>query len=150
MINSKKNELFANNPYSIQIKLYLDEFVIGNSIGDRAHELNHLGAYFQVGNLTDELLSKTSASFLIFIAASRFVKTYGLKSILNEFEQEVMKLEKDGIQIVNLKTKETIVLRGSISYLICDSLQANDNAGIVKCFNNTSKRKNSIVFLANE
>ncbi len=53
----------------------------------------------------------------LHISASRLVKTYGLNKILQEFEQDLIKLEKSGIGIVNLKTKSKSPFEHIVHYV---------------------------------
>ena len=44
----KTNPLFQNNPHSVQIRLYIDDFNLANPLGDAKNKLKYTGVYFRL------------------------------------------------------------------------------------------------------
>lgn len=83
---------FTGNPLFIQI--YYDDIEICNPLGAKA-KIHKLGMfYFIISNFAPHLKSQLSAIFPLLIVKSKYIKSYGMNSILAPIVNELNKLNK--------------------------------------------------------
>jgi hypothetical protein len=132
-LNFKNNLLYHSSPYSLQIKLYLDEFGIVNPLGDSRKKLNMTGIYFKVNNFDLKYQARNYTTYLVALVETTVIKKHGIPLILKDFIEDMKTLETDGFNISFNGSKWN--LKGTICYCVGDSLASNGIGGFIKCFN---------------
>lgn len=119
----KVNELFRNNPNSIQIHIAYDDFEIANPL--------HSMVYFTLGNMPPKYLSRLENIFLLHMSFTDDAKTKqtDFNDIWAPIVEDIHYLETVGINVSdNLNIKGTVVLTSF------DNLGANTSLGFAEGF----------------
>lgn len=131
--NFKSNDLFANDPYSLQIEIAQDDFEPCNALGSRATVYKLSPVYVTVKNIPPKFSSKLSNILLASLCHSDDLKTkytdwndiwFGLVDDLRQIENGI---------VLNDGTK----IRGTVASVVSDNLGANTILGFVKNFSKT-------------
>lgn len=130
--NFKSNELFSNHPNSIQIKLYMDDFGLADPLGDLKNDYKITTVYFKIGNLPAKFQSTNHFTQLALLCCPKVLKSLGYDVVFDQLINDIKLLETEGINIEY--NGQTINLRGTISYLVADSLAANSIGGFIESF----------------
>ncbi|CAF0824860.1 unnamed protein product [Brachionus calyciflorus] len=129
----KERNIFNCHHKTIQLKLFIDECETSNPIGDNRKIYKMTGVYFKIGNLDNRFQSANHLTFIVMIFKSKFLNKYSYETILNCLQEDLKKLETEGILVEYNGT--LIKLLGSISFICADSLGANSFGGLVESFN---------------
>ncbi len=92
------------------------------------------GVYFRLGNLPEENLSSDCLTQLALIFDSSLLKTYDYLDIFKPLLNDIKKQETEGLDIEY--KGENVNIKGTISFIIAESLAANGIGGFVRSFNN--------------
>ncbi|XP_072016668.1 uncharacterized protein [Amphiura filiformis] len=130
--NFKQNALFAEDPMSLQIQLYYDDFTTGNPLSNKAKGLKIAGFYFVLGNLHPQFRSKLYVIQLAILCKASLVKKYGFEKVLEPLIKDLKILETDGIVIH--KDGVEHVMHGTLSFLAADNLGAHGIGGFMENF----------------
>lgn len=95
----KNNQLFKRNPKALQIILYNDDIEIVNPLGTHIKKHKITLFYATFANIPPEYRSKLHAIFLIGVARSRILKSYGISKLLDNFIKTVNVMSSGGLQI---------------------------------------------------
>lgn len=95
----KNNQLFRRNPKALQIILYNDYIEIVNPLGIHIKKHKITLFYATFANIPPEYRSKLHAIFLIGVARSRILKSYGISKLLENFIKTVNVMSSGGLQI---------------------------------------------------
>jgi hypothetical protein len=132
-ISFSKNELFKNEPDSIQIVLYDDSFDANNALGDQRKKDKPNGTYFRIGNFANAYQSLNHFTRVSILSYVDQIKEFGYAKIYEPLLADIKLLEINGIKI---KYKEQeITLKATISFFPADNLAANSIGGFVSSFN---------------
>ncbi|XP_071839080.1 uncharacterized protein [Apostichopus japonicus] len=129
----KSNALFSEEPSSLQVQLYYDDFTVANPLGTHVQMLKFSAVYFVLGNLHPMHRSKLRNIQLVSLCPSLYVKTYGLQNVFFPLLEDLKVLEKDGIQFSKDGMEHTF--RGTVSFLSADNLAAHEIGGFQVHFN---------------
>ena len=98
--------------------MYYDDVEITNEHTKRKHKLSMF--YFQLANLYPEYRSKLKSINLLAIVEHRYLKTYGMDTILAPSIEELKSLESDAG--IDFKVQGGVVrLRGALLAVIADT-----------------------------
>lgn len=129
----KENELYKNNPESLQIRLFTDDFTVANPLGASGSIHKLTAVYFCIQNLPTELLSKTDNMYIVSLTHADDIKTKetDYNDIWRMVVRDVQKLEQTGIEI---KGDNGRILKGTISCICYDNLGANSSLAMSGSF----------------
>jgi hypothetical protein len=131
----KNSEFFTQNKDAIQLKLFMDAYSDNNALQDAKNKDKIHGMYFKLNNLDEKLLSKDYVTQLILLIDDTLTKKYTFKVLLNCLIKDLITLEQVGIQV------DDKAIRGTIIYIVADSLGANQIMGLVMSFNTNTNCK---------
>ena len=126
------NQLFKNKPNSIQIKLYIDEFGTSDPLGDSKNNYKITGVYYKIGNLPYRFQGTNHFTQLAMLFFPEDLKRLGYDEMFSPLIKDIKFLETQGIDIEF--NNQIVNLKGSISYLVADSLAANSIGGYIESF----------------
>ena len=135
--NFRQNALFAEDPMSLQIQLYYDDFTTGNPLSNKAKGLKIAGFYFVLGNLHPQFRSKLYVIQLAILCKASLVKKYGFEKVLEPLIKDLKILETDGIVIH--KDGVEHVMHGTLSFLAADNLGAHAIGGFMESFSTVDR-----------
>lgn len=128
----KKNDLFRNDRYALQIQIYTDDFEVCNPLQSKAGIHKLCAVYFQIKNLPVRVQSKLNSIFLVSLCHSDDVHKSSQSDYNNIWEvivQDLRQLETEGIDIGSMK------IRGTVCWPSFDNLGANTSLGFAGGFN---------------
>ena len=120
----KKNKLFKNDPHALQIQLYFDEFTTTNGLNNNAISYSVGDIYFIVGNLNRKYKSNLDNIHLALLCETKFIKQYGLATLLKPLIEDLRILESDGIKFNCAGVFHHLF--GSISFISADNLASHE------------------------
>ncbi|CAF0799181.1 unnamed protein product [Brachionus calyciflorus] len=135
--NFKNNLLFNSNEFTIQIKLFIDDFNLFNPLGDNRKKNRLTGIYFRVGNLPNLYQSADYFTQLALLFDSNILDEFVYSKILERFINDLKKLENEGLEI--MKNEKLLKFRGTLSFICADNLGANKIGGFVESFQQSVK-----------
>jgi len=124
--------LFSNNPQSIQLLLYFDDFTTVNPIGHQVKQYKFSAFYFTLGNIEPQYRSKLHAMQLALLADAKLIKDYGFASVLSPLLRDLKVLEETGISIT--KDDKEFVFKGSLAVVLADNLASHGIGGLMESF----------------
>ena len=124
----KQHPLFGACTHSIQIIAYYDDVEVCNPIGSyvQTHKLGCL--FFTLGNIRPQYRSSLKAIFLVGIAKTQDIKTYGIDAFLKPFVEDLKSLYLDGIT-VDYQGGQTYTMYGGLLAFLADTLAAHALGG---------------------
>ncbi len=131
-LNFKAFELFTLNLNSIQLVFFIDGYSNCNPLGDGRNLYKTTGVYFRIGNLPRQYQSVDYFTQLALLFYDSQLKYYGYDVIMKPLIDDLKTLESTGIAIIY--NNETIVLKGTISYICSDNLAGNSVGGYIESF----------------
>lgn len=127
----KNNELFRNNPHTLQIQVYTDDFETCNPLQSKKGIHKLCAVYFQIKNLPVRVQSKLNNIFFVSLCHSDDINKSTQSDFNNIWEvivRDIKQLETDGIDIGSMKIK------GTICWPSFDNLGANVSLGYAAGF----------------
>lgn len=127
----KNNELFRNNPHTLQIQVYTDDFETCNPVQSKKGIHKLCAVYFQIKNLPVRVQSKLNNIFVVSLCHSDDINKSTQSDFNNIWEvivRDIKQLETDGIDIGSMKIK------GTICWPSFDNLGANVSLGYAAGF----------------
>ncbi|XP_066933831.1 uncharacterized protein [Clytia hemisphaerica] len=133
----REHPLFSNEPLSLQIILYHDDFNTVNPLGNKTVKHKTSAIYFVLGNLPSLFRSRLSDINLLVLFDAHLLDDYCYGKILKPMLDDIKELEMNGLQfeVTGLSYK----LRGSVSMLIADNLAAHAIGGFYCNFSTVQK-----------
>ncbi|KAJ8017622.1 hypothetical protein HOLleu_44835 [Holothuria leucospilota] len=125
--NFSKNVFFSNDPSSLQIQLYFDDFTVANPLGTHVQMLKFSAMYFVLGNLHPRHRSNLRMIQLVSLCPSSYVKKYGLAEMLYPLLEDLKTLKQEGVTILKDGAEHTF--HGSVSFISADNLAAHEVGG---------------------
>lgn len=127
----KKNELFKQEPNSLQIQISQDDFEICNELQSKTKVHTVSAVYFSIQNLPKKHLSKVQNLYLVCLCNANDLKTKNTdsNSIWQIIVNELKILETNGIEV-----QEYGKLRGTLVSTVMDNLGANVGLGFAQGF----------------
>ena len=127
-----QHPLFSTSPDTLQLILYLDEVNFVNPLGNKVKLHKLYAFYLQLGNLPPSRRSKCQSIFLLGLCKSKYVRKYGLSTVLETFITDIKTLETQGITVdINGHAK---VFKGSLLSCVADNLAAHAIGGFLESF----------------
>lgn len=131
--NFKTNELFASNPYSLQIEIAQDDFEPCNALGSRATLYKLSPVYASIKNIPSKFASKLSNILLASLCHTDDTKTK-----YTDWNDIWQGLVADLRQIENgIVLSDGFTIKGTVISVVSDNLGANTILGFVKNFSKT-------------
>jgi hypothetical protein len=127
------------NKNGIRILLYYDDVEFCNALGDSAGIYKGGMFYFLIANLSRKHNSNLKNIFLVAVAHSEDLKTFGYNKVLEMIRFDIKNLETNGIKI------ETDIFRASIAQCIGDNLAIHQLFGQKQSYE-SEKKVQFIVF----
>ena len=130
-----KNNYFVGKEYTAKLILFYDDCEFCNPIGARTKKHTMGFIYVTFADILPMNRSSYSLVFLLAVARTRNIKKFGLGNLLKNFILSLNELDK-GIQ-VEVELNETVLLRGRLVSVPCDSLGSSFIGGF-KCLDPSS------------
>lgn len=90
---------FEQNPETLAILLYFDEFTVSNPLRVKSKKYKILACYMTLANIAPERRSQLDSIQLVSLCQSQYVKLYGLKSSTQVLYEELQDLIQRGLDI---------------------------------------------------
>lgn len=129
-LHFQNNEFFSGGELRISICLYVDDFEICNPLGTSRKKHKLCSVYWILGNLPPGSHSSLSSIYLALLCKSEDLRTFGYPKIFEPLLQDLVILEQQGVFIDNLGVN----FKGTVQYVVADSLGAHGLAGFVESF----------------
>ena len=136
-VNEKGNPLFGNDPQSLKIHLYYDDFQISHPLGNKIQKYKLNAFYFLLGNIEPKCRASLDVINLSILCHNHLSKAYGLSTIIDPLLKDIRKLETEGIQVTFENREYTFF--GSISTVIADNLAAHALGGFFENFSSVER-----------
>jgi hypothetical protein len=115
-IPSYSNQIFWSDKANLRLIFYADDLEPNNALGHSAGIYTITAFYFTILNLGPEQNSKLGNVFLLALAFSIDIRSYGMNTILNRIVKDIKVLETTGIKI-----NDKITFRASIYQVAADN-----------------------------
>ena len=121
-------------PNTVQIKLYVDDFQVINPFGNKTRKHKICAFYWALGNLPSKFRSKQYTIQLLALPQSINIKKFGFEKVLQNALVDIVLLEQHGIEVQDIDGN-IIQVYGTVSTLIADNLAAHEIGGYIESFN---------------
>ena len=126
------NPLFSSEETALQIHFYLDEVNFVNPLGNKVKNHKIYAFYMQLGNVLPSRRSTLESIFLVALCKSKYVRKYGMQTVLEAFINDVKILETEGLTLDINGTP--LNFKGSLLICIADNLAAHGIGGFIESF----------------
>ena len=128
----RRNALFSSDATALSITLYLDEVNFVNPLGNKVKKHKIYAFYMQLGNIAPSRKSTLESIFLVALCKSKYVKKYGLSTVLEQFINDIKILETEGLSLyINGRL---VKLKGTVVICVSDNLAAHGIGGFTESF----------------
>lgn len=126
----KDNESLSGTDLRVYLCLYIDDFELCNPLGTSCKKHKIFAVYCILGNLLPGSCSSLSSIQLALLCKNDDVKAFGYQKIFEPLVNDLITLEQQGMFVNHLET----FVRGTVQYVVADSLGAHALAGFVENF----------------
>nr|XP_012220641.1 PREDICTED: uncharacterized protein LOC105671240 [Linepithema humile] len=127
----KTNNLFHNSEkLTIEIEIFFDDFEICNPLGSKALSHKIGGFYFVICNLPPHFNSNLNNIHLLTLCYSKYIKDFGINSVLEVIVKDLRILETEGFYIEGVEYP----IKGTLATLSHDNLGGATLYGMVESF----------------
>lgn len=132
----KKNELYRENRYCVQIQIATDDFEVCNPLQSKAGIYKICPIYFTIRNLPSKYLSRLDNIYLAAVCYASDLKTdqCDFNNIWKFIYDDIKILESNGVDVFIPSMKMSINVKGSISFCTYDNLGAHISLGFAEGF----------------
>lgn len=125
-----KTDFFKENPYSVKIQLYCDEFELCNPLQSKVGVHKSVGVYFSLRNIPREFRSRLKNIYPVCLVNANDLKTKATdyNNVWRPVVRELQYLEEIGINVGDK------CVRGTLSHISMDNLGANESLGFTSSF----------------
>ncbi|KAJ8030122.1 hypothetical protein HOLleu_26430 [Holothuria leucospilota] len=124
--------LFSDDPCSLQVQLYVDDFETANPLGTYIKKRKLCACYFILGNIPPRFRSKLMLIQLLWLCNSDFIKLYRLQKVVSPLISHLALLERVGLQVKVDNVVE--VFRGTATMIVADNLASHSMGGFNESF----------------
>jgi len=126
----RRNSLFAEEEFSLQLAFYYDDFEIANPLGTSKGVFKLSGFYWTIANMPLHMKSSINNIQLAVLCRTKVMQHFGIEKVLAQFLQDVSDLECNGVYVESLGAS----IRGTVSWVCADNLAAHMLFGMSQSF----------------
>lgn len=133
----KKNIFFSSSPKKLEIILFQDAFETCNPLGSSKKKHKLVGVYMLIGNLNIKYRTQIQNIQLVLLCKEKFVKLFGIDKIFQPLIEDLIILEKEGVDYFDCFDQTIKNIQGSLFAMTGDNLGSHQIGGFVENFSST-------------